>query len=312
VRFAPYLLALLIFTPSAFAQSVDELKRLLEQRDAEIRDLKRQLEAQRAPAAPRVAEDDEDINRALERTLVQQGGLVLPKGVYELQPEASYARWDPSRGPLRHEWESALTFRAGLGSDSQFQVRLPYVHMVGAAGTTTNLGDISLALSKQFVREEGYWPGLIGSIGWSARTGTDGSDGRTPTGFGFNVPQVGLTAVKRSDPLVFYGGVSYARPISRTVSGSDVRPGDLLGWRLGAILAASPTTSVNVGLNLTSVSASRIGGESVPGSDTVLGTLQMGFGTVLTRNLMLNFSGEFRVSGNVPDFRLTATLPYRF
>jgi hypothetical protein len=85
-----------------------------------------------------------------------------------------------------------------------------------------------------------------------------------------------------------------------------------LGLRGGAILAATPETSVNVGLNLGFVSAARANGERVPDSDAVLGTFQLGFGTLLTRRLMLNVSGEFRTAGPVPNFRLVLGLPIRF
>ena len=60
------------------------------------------------------------------------------------------------------------------------------------------------------------------------------------------------------------------------------------------------------------VGASRLDGQRVPDSDTVLGTLQFGFGTVLTRRLMLNVAGEFRASGPAPNFRLLFGLPIRF
>jgi hypothetical protein len=60
------------------------------------------------------------------------------------------------------------------------------------------------------------------------------------------------------------------------------------------------------------VRRTRLNGEPVPDSDTTLGTLQIGFATLLTRRMILNLSGDFRVTGDVPDFRLTASLPIRF
>ena len=58
--------------------------------------------------------------------------------------------------------------------------------------------------------------------------------------------------------------------------------------------------------------ALRLDAQRIPDSDTVLGVLHLGFGTVLSRSLMLNVGGEFRVSGAVPNFRLSASLPIRF
>jgi hypothetical protein len=248
----------------------------------------------------------------LERTLVQQGGLVLRGGTYELEPQLGYAHWDKRRSAIRHTSEAALGFRAGLGWESQFRMRIPYVHVRTSAGSETALGDIDFSLSKQLTRDKGYWPGLIASLAWVSRTGEDGFDNGVPTGGGFNVVQAGFTTVKRHDPLVYYGGMSYASPLSRQISGVKVEPGDTLGFRLGSILAASPETSANVGLNLGFVRATRLDGQRIPESDTVLGTLQIGFGTIVTRRVLLNVSGDFRVTGNVPNFRLSATLPIRF
>jgi hypothetical protein len=60
------------------------------------------------------------------------------------------------------------------------------------------------------------------------------------------------------------------------------------------------------------VSGARVDGERVPDSDDVLATLQIGFSTILGRRVLLSLSGDFRLSGDVPDFRLSASLPIRF
>ncbi len=109
---------------AALAQSVEELKRAIAERDAVILELKQRLEVLERGPAPRggpapgvpapTAEDDEELGRALERTLVQQGGLLLRPSTYELQPEASYANWDRSRGPMRYVAGTSLSLRAGL------------------------------------------------------------------------------------------------------------------------------------------------------------------------------------------------------
>jgi hypothetical protein len=298
---------LLWLAPPAQAQSVEELQRLLKERDTKIRELNDRVEALEKRAQP----EDDELDRALERTLVQQGALVLRPRSYELEPQLAYERWERGRSPLRYAWNAALAFRAGLGWQSQLQLHVPYVH-AAATESTTALGDVSLSLLKQLARDEGRRPGLFATLAWVSRTGKDGFDGHVPTGGGFDIAQVGLTAVKRQDPLVYFAGASYSVPRSREISGVDVHPGNATGLRGGAVLAATPETSVNVGLNLSFVAASRVNGERVPDSDTLLGTLQLGFGTVLSRSMMVNVSGEFRVSGNVPNLRLVLGLPIRF
>jgi len=293
------------------AQSAEELQRMLKERDARIQELIRRIQALEKDR-PAASEEDEELNRALERTLVQQGGMLLRAGAGELEPQLSYAHWDKSRSALRHVGEAALVFRAGLGWESQFQARVPYLHVSTASASATDFGDIELSLSRQLVRESGPVPSLVASLGWLIRTGNDAFAAEVPTGGGFNVLQAGATALKRHDPLVYYAGLSYAWPRARHIGGTEIEPGDTLGVRLGSILAASPEASVNVGLNLSFVRATRLDGKRVADSDTVLGTLQIGFGTILSRSVMLNVSGDFRVTGNVPNFRLNASLPIRF
>lgn len=306
------LLAALLVTGLAHAQSPEELQRLLKERDAEIEQLHRRIETleKKAPPAP---EDEEESNRALERALVQQGGLLLGRGVYELEPQLVYSHWDKTRSDLRDVMEAALGVRVGLGWESQLQVRIPYVWASAASGSGSGFGDLELGLSRQLRREGASLPSLVASLGWLSRTGSDPftSDG-VATGGGFNVLQAGLLALKRGDPLVYFGGASYAAPQARDVSGVRFAPGDSVGLRLGAILSASPTASISAGMNLSFVGTARLDGERIPDSDTVLGTFQLGFGTVLSRRVLLNVSGEMRLTGAVPDFRLGVTLPVRF
>ena len=297
--------AVLALAATAQAQTVEELQRQLKERDARILELTDALEGKSSP-------EDEELSRALERTLVQQGAMVLPAGTFELEPQFSYAHWDADRGPFRDEWDAALAFRAGFGRGWQFQAAVPYVHLSTATDSASGIGDASFSIAKQLRYEDGRWPAILASVTWLANTGKDGFDGSVPTGGGFNVLQGALTATKRADPLVYFGGISYSAPQSREISGIQVEPGDAVGLRGGAVLAATPHTSVNAGLNLGFVGASRVGGERVSDSDTVLGTFELGFGAVLGRRVMLNFSGQFRVSGPVPNFRLVLAVPIRF
>ncbi len=309
-------------TPAS-AQTAEELQRMLSERDATINRLKQRIEELEKSAAPRAAaqrdtappssEDDEEANRALERVLVQQGGLVLPARAVELQPEFSYANWNKSSGTLQRAlYGPALSLRVGLPFASQVQLRVPYLRSETSLGNASGIGDIDLALTKELTREKNGWPALLASAGYISRTGQDVFSGKIPIGSGFNALGGGLTAVKRLDPLVLVGGVSYSIPFARQVAGTEIAPGRALGLRMGGLLAASPETSISLGLNLNWAGATRIGGQEVLDSDMVSGTLQIGLGTILTRRTLLNVTGDFRVTGNVPNFRLSFSFPTRY
>jgi hypothetical protein len=290
------------------AQTTEDLQRAIKQRDERIRELTEKFEA--LGAKPELA--DEELARALERTLVQEGLLVLPRGRYELHPQLSYAHWDSDRGPVRSAWGASLTARAGVGWDTQLQLTVPYAHVATSAASSTGLGDVSISATRQLAPERGPFPGLLASAGWVASTGEDASGGRVPLGTGFDVLQAGVSLLKRADPLVYYGGATYSLPLPRDIAGVRVEPGHSYGMRAGTALAVTPYTSMNAALNLIVAAASQVGGQRLSDSDAMLGTLQIGIGTVLGPALMLNFGGEFRFSGPVPNFRLTIGVPLRF
>ena len=72
------------------------------------------------------APEDDDLDRALERTLVREGALVLPPWTYELTPQFSYTHWNKIQDPtVRNSYSAALTFRMGLPWNSQISATLP-------------------------------------------------------------------------------------------------------------------------------------------------------------------------------------------
>jgi uncharacterized coiled-coil protein SlyX len=133
-----------LFATTANAQTVDQLKRELAARKAYIakleqrlRDLEKRPPAPRptlvtapvvaapppgrvAVAAPPPSPEDDEMERALERTLVREGALVLPPWTYEVTPQFSYAHWDSIQDPfIRNSYSAGLSFRMGLPWTSQ-------------------------------------------------------------------------------------------------------------------------------------------------------------------------------------------------
>jgi hypothetical protein len=359
----------------AQANPAEEMQRQLEERDQLIRDLQRRVEALEqkvqaqssntpgathrpdssgaaetaAPqagtsqAAPRpavqsepsdVAEDE--TARALERTLVREGGLVLPPGSVEVEPSLLYT-FRGSRGlgivslpsgaqiadnDLKQDrLEAIAAVRAGLPWGAQAGIRLPYVWTRAEASTAalglsqtdqhSAWGDVELELTKQLIEEHGRIPALLASVNWKPVTG-DFEPGRLSAGHGFPSIQAGLTAVKRQDPLVFFGGVSYIGYQSHNYSGNDIEPGDGAALRFGAILAASPDTSLRASIELSRYGNTRLNGASVPGSDLVLGVLELGVSTLLTDKTLIDFNLGVGITSDAPDFRIGLSLPMRF
>jgi len=280
--------------------------------------------------------DEEAIDRALERTLVQEGVLLLPLGQAEIEPSFTYTRREfdvptfvtvngdtfvGEQKLRRNEFVTSAALRVGLPWDSQIEVGIPYNYVdqdvtttVGGAPQTSNsesghgFGDVSVGLAKTLLQEgAGWWPDLIGRVTYDADTGKTQDNG-VFLGGGFNEVSGSLSAVKRQDPLAFVGSVSYAK----TFEHDDIEPGDDVGFSLGTVLAASPETSLSFFFNQNFADDAKVDGDRINGSDQVIGTLSLGAATILGRNVLLSVTGEIGLTDDAPDYAIGASLPIRF
>jgi hypothetical protein len=277
--------------------------------------------------------------RALERTLVQAGGLLLPKWTYELEPRLEYVyqgsgglRFANGVGLVNHDVRrdtltSSTALRLGLPWESQVDVMVPYVlsqertSMGSFAEEThngTGLGDIEIGLTRQLLWEGDAVPDLLASVRWKTTTGDSVFDidpGELAVGSGFHAVSGTLTAVKSREPLVFFGSLSYTANLADTKAGLDIDPGDTVGLSLGTILAAGPGTSMSFALDQTFSQTTEVNGRDLPGSDGVSAVLKVGASTVLpfsSSRSLLSVTAGVGVTDDAPDLRLVASLPYRF
>lgn len=356
-------LCLHLFPNAARAQDaqVQELERKLEQRDRVIRELLQRVEAlerrvgidqraaaseaesgtpdtgQETPAASApgaVVVDERSAERALERSLTQEGALLLPAGFLEIQPGISYVRREEATpgivtsgsqflvsetGRNADTLTGDLAFRLGLPWDSQLELGIPYrwrkiesVTSIGFAPTAVSrrssaaLGDLRLGLAKTLLHEGLWRPDLVGRVTWDTDTGSK-SDNGVGLGGGFNELRGSLTAIKRQDPIAFVGGLSYQYSF---VSGR-VRPGATYAANFGSFLALSPETSLHFLLDWAYQGEIRLDGSGVPGSDRTFATLVLGGSTLLARGTLLNLSVGIGLTGDADDWSVSLSLPIR-
>jgi hypothetical protein len=310
MRLLPLVVVACVLTACVTTESrVQELQRQVDERDKEIAELRRQVDAaqkiERSPPpqqSPPSGATDEESTRALERALVRQGGSVIPAKAIEVEPEITYFYSEPG-GVRRDTVRSVATLRFGLPWASQLDVRVPYVVYDKLAGfsSSSGLGDIDVGLTKQLIAERDFVPELLISGRWKTTSGR--SEANPPTGTGVDTLQASLTAVKRQDPLVFFGSFAYTASLGT----GPFDLGDLVGGRLGVFLAATPDTSLFFDIDVTSSFASRF-----DESGRLFGVAEVGFLTVLSRKTVLNINAGFGFTPAAPDFRLTISLPTRF
>ncbi len=284
------------------------------------------------PAAGSFEVDEDAAQRALERTLVQTGALLLPFGQAEIQPFATYSRRELKQ-PLpivynnsfinasirTNEFDMGANLLVGLPFESQAEFRIPYQvinqSVVTPAGTNSqetsktgnSLGDVNIGLAKTLMHESGWLPDLVARLSWSAPTGST-TNNNVAMGGGFNGFNASMTALKRQDPLAFTGRVDY----HKTLKKNGFEPGDQLSLSIGATLAASPQTSLSIGLQQTYAQETKINNINVQGSDTVSSFFTVGAASTIGRSLFISTLGGIGLTDSSPAYFLNITVPFRF
>lgn len=290
---------------------------------------------QSQPAPGQFTIDEEAAERALERTLVAAGALLVPFGQAEVQPTFTYTRREedvptqvqagssvsfPTTKVKRNELTGTLNLRGGLPWDSQLEFGLPYnyaqqeqVLNLGSFGRQTKdrsgsaLGDFSVGLAKTVVRESGWRPDLITRVTYDSNTGQKKNNG-VPLEGGINQLIAETDLVKRQDPLAFVASGSYVKAFEDHGS----KPGDQFGATLGAFFAASPETSLRFQLQQTFVNDAKLKHQVINDSDQVQSLMIIGASSILGRGVLLDVLGGIGLTSDAPDYFVQIALPIRF
>jgi hypothetical protein len=253
----------------------------------------------------------------------------------------------------------AATFRYGLTNRLELEARIPYVYtssstvsrepFIGTAGERTfdarghAVGDAEVTVRYQINDGGADRAYYVGWLRFKSRTGKDPFEVETdcvtrcvgnttgtglplsmPTGSGFYALQPGLTWLYPSDPVVFFGSVSYLynfkrSNVSRTVLNGEtepigsVEPGGIIGFNFGMGLALNEKASFSIGYDQSIVGKTKQNGQTVPGSvRTVLGTLLVGYSYRLSDKRTLNLSVGAGLTRDTPDLTVTLRLPMTF
>jgi hypothetical protein len=303
--------------------------------------------AQSKPGAGSFEVDEDAAERALERTLVQTGALLLPFGLAEIQPYVNYVRFENDGSALlrnaegdivtvastqnrRNNIEAGVFSRVGLPFGTQAELSIPATvintsNVIGiinreTAHTTYALGDVRVGLAKTLLRESDWLPDIVGRITWDTDTGKQqsfnttspgglavGTNGLT-TSSSFNELIFSATALKRQDPLAFTSTLSYRKSFKK----DGIEPGDVYSLALGATLAASPQTSLSMGVQQSFIVNTRIFNHSIPGTDAISSVLTFGASSIIGKSLFFSTMAGIGLTKQSPDYFISVAIPLRF
>jgi hypothetical protein len=302
-------------------------------------------------------EAERHASASLDQALLVRGGLLLPSGMLEVDNAASYYSMssdhltvngfallpilvvgDITSDRLRRDFLiHTATARLGLPGKFQMDFTVPYGYILNRTVDSNNnqtsssqfgMGDIQAGLSKQLMTERGSRPDLLLSVRFKSVTGTQSYDlqsADTSLGTGFNSLQGNLTAAKTSDPVVFFGNVSYTKslPANHTVPVSNpsdpsmtsevgfLRPGEAYGFQLGSVLALNTETSMTVGWDQRFTRQTKLDGVPLPASYLVEGSLRIGTSYMYAPGRMVDVSFGVGLTPDTPNLQFSVGFPFR-
>ena len=312
----------------------------------------------RSAAAEEYEKEERVARAALDRALISHGSLLLPPGTVELDNGISYYNSTSDGlqidgftiypvlivGDIKSERSErdillpSLTTRLGLPHDFQLDVLVPYGYdserTVAADNTKVSrhflgLGDVEVGLTRELRRGKGHGVDLLSALRWKTTTGPDPYNLVSPQpislGTGFQSLQGSLTAVKASDPLVFFGSLSYAANLSATkkIQTTDangqsqrqpesVHPGDTLGFQVGAALAVNPEASLNFAFDQKFTRSTSLNGVSLPGTYLSAAVFRVGTSYVYAPARSVDLGLGIGLSRGAPNFQFSVSFPLRF
>ena len=282
---------------------------------------------------------------SIERTLVQKGSILLPKGKLQFEPSLTYAHFSSNRiningftilpilvvGDINtekvkrdifiHTW----AFKYGLLNNLQTEVRVPvrfeYDRITNTDSTTYDqtdskggLGDVQFSMSRQIGWEHGLMPDLVASMSVKSNTGDEPYNTDIALGTGHWAVSGALVAAKASDPAVVFGSINYTYNIPRgdIENFGKVDPGDSIGYSLGTAIALSYQTAINFSFDHTVTNKMYRNGQDIPGSFQNAANFKTGFNWALSERSSMDFALSLGLTTDAPDFTVELRFPYSF
>lgn len=245
------------------------------------------------------------------------------------------------RSVNRSTWTAAITTRFGITNRLEVEARVPYIHRsdstvarpFGESAVTDqafeasgdDIGDIEFTGRYQINDGGSDKPYFISTLRVKTRTGKSPFEVETfspfagsqlqkelPTGSGFYGVQPGLTVIYPSDPVVFFGTVSYLHNFKRNVGKGfgTIEPGDVISLNFGMGLALNEKASFSLGYDHSVITKLKQDGVVPPAiTSAQLGTLLLGYSYRKSPKTTWSLSLGIGVTKDAPDVQLRLRVP---
>ena len=289
-------------------------------------------------------EQERLVRAAFQQTLIERGGLLLPKGAIDLEPSAGYLISSSenividgftiypvlvvgdivSERVQREFVQVAATARFGLPWRSQIDVRLPFSYHQQRRHSADNderrvsgsgFGDVDIGFSRQITNGNVVWPDLLASLRYKTTTGDDpfrvDPEQVIATGAGFDSVNLALTGVKVVDPVVYFGSVSYSRNFEIDAPFGRYDPGDSTGFSLGMALALNLNSSLSFAYDQQRTKRGHVNDVGIPGSYLTTGMFSIGATFAVGDSFTTDLTLSVGTTEDSPDVQLDIAFPLR-
>ncbi|MFA5038819.1 MAG: transporter [Candidatus Omnitrophota bacterium] len=280
--------------------------------------------------------------RAIEETLMEKGGMLLPKGRFQIEPSLALAHFSSNRiniegfsilpvlviGEISTESVKrdviiqTTSLKYGLLRNLQAEFRLPfryeYDRITGNTGTESHrysygLGDIEFGLSRQIGWEHGWIPDTVFSLLVKTNSGRSPYGTDIGLGTGHWGIRPALVMVKSSDPAVVFGSVYYTWNTPSDIQDfGKVDPGDTIGYSLGVAIGLSYQTAVNFQFGQNVTFKMRKDGSTVKGSFLNSADFKCGFTWSFNERAAMDLGVSIGLTSDAPDYVFEIRFPYNF
>jgi hypothetical protein len=278
----------------------------------------------------------------IEKTLVEKGGMLIPRGKLQIEPSFTFAHFSSNRiniqgfsilpvliiGDISTEavkrdiFIQNLSLKYGIYHNLQGDLKVPHRYEfdritdnVGAESTRSysGLGDVEFGLSRQIAYENGMIPDTIFSLSTKSNSGKSTYNRQIGLGTGHWAVRGSLVAAKSSDPTVVFGSLNYTWNIKRKIANyGEVDPGDSIGYSLGTAIALSYQTAINFGYEQSVTFKMKRNKMPVNGSFLNSASLKYGFTWSISDKSSVDFSVSTGLTTDAPDYVVEVRFPYAF
>lgn len=341
----------LLFAPQAWAQEAqrEEALKALQDRIQSLEDeidyYRQEMDARQA-LMPKDQEEDqqqktEDVLKASEEESAKY--VLLKERTIEMRYNLGYshstydrvlvANLDVERETY-YNFTNSINVSYGLMERISLSASVPYIYKYqqsGNANEESDLGDASLGVSWQALKEKQYRPAILVSMSYSAPTGKSpyriDPERELSTGSGTHSFDLGLNFSKVLDPVIAFGGFNFGYPLE--VTGIDqkrygailesVAAGYSFGYAMGIGFALSYNTSVSFRFSASHTSRTEYvvrspgakKGKTFQSDEASSASFSIGTGWRISPKTSMNVSLGYGLVGG-QDYSLQVSVPFSF